>query len=257
MEMNQALSERVDYDRWQTAQTWERQHWIRDQKALARYGKNFIWRLLSIPGIVPKHRGDDRNLWWRRYFDNYGFLPAKVGNALEVGCGPYTNIRLIRQVCRPDHLFLSDPLIRTYVKFKMTFVSELYRDAACCLDDHPLEELPFADDYFDLAVMINVLDHVQDARACIENLIRVLKPGGFVVIGQDLTNEADSREQPDGLKTGHPITLDENWFKPYLDRRFDTVLHKILPREVGWAPQWHYGTLVFSGTKRGKSLEPR
>ena len=249
--MNSAISERVDRDRWRTAQAWERQHWIRDQKALAKYGKNYIWRLLAKLGKVPKYRGDDRNTWWQQHFDNYGFLPARAENALEVGCGPYTNMRLIREVCHVDHLFLSDPLIRTYVTFKMTFVSELYRAAACCLDDHPLEELPFADAYFDLAVMINVLDHVQDARACMENLIRVLKPGGFIVIGQDLTDEADSREHPEGLKTGHPITLDEDWFKAHLDRRFEAVLHKVLPRDVGWAPQWHHGTLIFAGRKRG------
>jgi ubiquinone/menaquinone biosynthesis C-methylase UbiE len=257
MKSNAAVSEQVDRDRWQMAQTWERQHWIRDQKALAQYGKNYIWRLLAMLRLVPKHRGDDRNIWWQRNLDNYSFLPPKVENALEVGCGPYTNMRLIREVCQPDHLFLSDPLIRTYVKFKMTFVNELHRAAACCLDDHPLEQLPFADDYFDLVVMINVLDHVQDARACMESLIRVLKPGGFVVIGQDLTNDEDFRKQPDGLKTGHPITLDENWFGPYLSGNFDTVLHKILPRDVGWAPQWHYGTLVFSGTKRSKVFDRR
>ena len=250
METNMALSDRVDHDRWEMAQAWERQHWIRNHKALARYGKNWIWRVLAALGMVPKYRGDDRNTWWQRSFENYSFLPPRVENALEVGCGPYTNIRLIRGACQPEHLFLSDPLIRTYVNFKMTFVNELYREAACCLDDHPLEQLPFADGYFDLAVMINVLDHVQDARACMESLIRVLKPGGFVVIGQDLSNEEDSKQQPDGLRTGHPITLDESWFNPYLEGNFDTAFHKILPREVGWAPQWHYGTLVFSGTKR-------
>jgi SAM-dependent methyltransferase len=252
METTTAVCERVDHDRWKMAQTWERQHWLRDQKALARYGKNFVWRLLAMCGVVSKYRGNDRNTWWREHFDNYNFLPHRVSDALEVGCGPYTNIRLIRDVCRPDHLFLSDPLIRTYVKFRMTFVNELYRAAACGLDDHPLERLPFADNYFDLVVMINVLDHVQDAKACMERLIRVTKPGGFVIIGQDLTNDEDFRAQPDGLRTGHPITLDEDWFKAYLTENFDTVLHDIVPREKGWAPQWHYGTLVFSGTKRSR-----
>ncbi len=131
----------------------------------------------------------------------------------------------------------------------MTFVTEMYRDAACCIDDHPLEELPFANDYFDLAVMINVLDHVQDAGLCMSNLLRVIKPGGFVLIGQDLTNEDDFRRQPQGLQTGHPITLDANWFEPYLEG-FDEIIRKIVPRESGWAPDWHYGTLIFGGKKR-------
>jgi ubiquinone/menaquinone biosynthesis C-methylase UbiE len=244
------LTSSVDHERWQTAQTWERNHWLRNHKALAHYGKNHVWRLLSLMGIVEKYRGDDRNRWWQQAFDNYTFLPAEVDNALEVGCGPYTNMRLIRRVCTPRHTFLSDPLIRTYVRFNMTFVNEMYRNAACYLDDHPLEEIPFADNFFDLGVMINVLDHVRDANLCMENLIRVLRRGGTIIIGQDLTNEEDLRGQPDGLKIGHPVTVDEEFFTSHLRGRFHQVLRKVLPREVGWAPQWHYGTLCFAGIKQ-------
>jgi ubiquinone/menaquinone biosynthesis C-methylase UbiE len=132
----------------------------------------------------------------------------------------------------------------------MTFVNELYRAAECCLDDHALEDLPFADSYFDLVVMINVLDHVQDATACMKTLIRILKRGGFAVIGQDLTNLDDLKRQPEGLREGHPITLDEKWFEPYLTREFNQVARRIIPRDQGWAPQYHYGTLCFAGTKR-------
>jgi len=240
----------VDYERWQVAQNWEREHWLRNNKALGKYGKNYIWRMLALFGMVEKYRGDDRNGWWRQAFDGYHMLPADVDNALEVGCGPYTNMRLISQVCQPKHLFLSDPLIRTYVQFKMTFVKEMYRKAACYLDDHPIEELPFANDYFGLIVMINVLDHVRDARLCMTNLIRILRPGGLFVIGQDLTNEEDLAKQPDGLEVGHPVTLDEKWFAPYIGTKFETVFSKIVPREKGWAPQWHYGTLAYIGRKR-------
>lgn len=243
------LSDSTALSTWQAAQHWEQAHWLRNHKNLGKYGKNHIWRILAILGLVEKYRGDDRNVWWKAMFDNYKFLPSTVQNALEVGCGPYTNIRLIRATCRPSHLYLSDPLIRTYVKFKMTFVHEMYRNCACCLDDHPLEELPFADAYFDLVVMINVLDHVKDAVACMNNLIRVLRPGGLVIIGQDLTNPEDLANQPAGLQIGHPITLDEKWFEPFLSRGFEPVLSKCLGRELGWAPSWHYGTFIYAGKK--------
>jgi hypothetical protein len=78
-----------------------------------KYGKNYIWRQLAKRGCVPKYQGDDRNAWWQKYFDNYRFLPARAANASEVGCGPYTIMRFIQEACQPDHLFLSDPLIRT------------------------------------------------------------------------------------------------------------------------------------------------
>jgi ubiquinone/menaquinone biosynthesis C-methylase UbiE len=244
MELHQAKD-----DRWKVAQRWEREHWMRNHKALARYGKNYIWRIFSFFGIVQKYRGDDRNRWWKEAFENYQALPSKVNNALEVGCGPYTNMRLIREVCRPHRIFLSDPLIRTYVNFNMTFVREMHRKVGY-LDDSPLEELPFKDEYFDLAVMINVLDHVKDAHLCMKNLVRVLKHGGTIVIGQDLTNSDDLAKHPAGLQIGHPVTVDENWFEPYLTDQFDIVLRKVLARDLGWAPQWHYGTLIYIGTKR-------
>jgi len=249
---NKIVQDQVSNERWKEAQQWEERHWIGAQRARAKYGKNYIWRVLSLFGLVPKHRGDDWNYWWKQAFDHYAFLPESVENAIEVGCGPYTNIRLVQERCQTRHLVLSDPLIRTYVKFKLTFVADLYKRAACILDDHPLEALPFADDYFDLSVMINVLDHVQDARACMENLIRVTRPGGWLILGQDLSNDEDVKALHDdpGL-VGHPIKLDEAWFKPWLEQGFEPVLHKVLNRQEGRAPDGHYATLLFAGRKTG------
>jgi ubiquinone/menaquinone biosynthesis C-methylase UbiE len=244
------VNEAVSLERWQTAQGWEEKHWIKDQKELKKFGKNYIWRIGALLGLLDRYRGDDRNRWWQDMFDGYRFLPSTVENALEIGCGPYTNMRLIRKICRPAHLYLSDPLIRTYTKFKMTFVSQMHKEGACTLDDHPGEELPFKDEYFDLVVMINVLDHVRDADACMKNLIRVTKPGGLVVLGQDLTSPEDLARQPDGLKIGHPITVDEQWFQQYFAQQFEPRINKVLPRDAGWAPQWHYGTLLYVGHKK-------
>jgi SAM-dependent methyltransferase len=245
-----AVNDRTDVANWHVAQDWERDFWLRQQKNLAKFGKNQIWRVLAAFGIVDKYRGDDDNQWWAKCFDNFSFLPKKAENVIEVGCGPYTNMRLVRKACEPAHLFLSDPLIRTYVGFKMTFVNQMYRDATCYLDDHALEDLPYKDSFFDLAVMLNVLDHVQDANACMRSLIRITKPGGIIIIGQDLTNEDDLRAHPDGMRTGHPITLNEEWFRPHLEGKFDSIVWKTLPRSAGRTPQWHCGTLLFAGIKR-------
>ena len=245
-----AISEKVTPERWEAAQQWEREHWVGAQNARARFFKNYIWRTLSAMGIVSKYHGDDWNSWWKGQFGDYSFLPTVVHNALEVGCGPYTNVRLMLDRCKFDHLYLSDPLIRTYVNFKLTFVSERYRKADCMLDDHPLEELPFADNYFDLVVMINVLDHVQDAGECMRNLIRVIKPGGILILGQDLTNEQDLIAlKTDAGAVGHPIKLDAEWFHPFFEGKFTPIIHKVLSREQGRAPDYHYGDLIFAGRK--------
>lgn len=247
---NKVFSDKVSQERWEAAQQWECAHWVRTQAERARFGKNYIWRVLAALRLVPKHRGDDWNQWWKQQFNDYAFLPATLDNALEVGCGPYTNLRLILERCRPKHIVLSDPLIRTYVKFKLTFVADMYRRALCVLDDHPLEELPFTDNYFDLTVMINVLDHVRDAGQCMKNLIRVAKPGGFVILGQDLSSDEDYESlHRDAGKVGHPIKLDEAWFEPYLRTGFAPIVSKVLPRAQGRAPDSHYATLLFAGRK--------
>ena len=122
--MKQTLQQKdkVSAERWQQAQEWEKKHWEKVQQTMAKHGKNLLWKTLGFFGLVGKYRGDDWNVWWKDAFNGYAFLPSETGTALEAGCGPYTNMRLITDVCRPKHLFLSDPLIRTYVNFKMSFV---------------------------------------------------------------------------------------------------------------------------------------
>ena len=45
-----------------------------------------------------------------------------------------------------------------------------------------LERLPFADNSIDGMVCSYVLEHVSDARACVDEIIRVLKPGGHLYV---------------------------------------------------------------------------
>lgn len=43
------------------------------------------------------------------------------------------------------------------------------------------EQLPYADDLFDLVLCLDVLEHVQSAEAVLSEMYRVLKPGGVVL----------------------------------------------------------------------------
>lgn len=129
----------------------------------------------------------------------------------------YTNVRLILENTKIEHLFLNDPLIKTYVKFKQTFIRAMYDGKFCIFDDHPIEELPFKKNYFDLTIMINVLDHVKNANLCMLNAIKITRKGGYLIIGQDLTNEFDIKNYEDLLKDiGHPIRLDQKWLDGFL-----------------------------------------
>jgi ubiquinone/menaquinone biosynthesis C-methylase UbiE len=242
------LKSKTTQEVWKKAQEWEKNHWINAQQIRARWGKNWIWRCLSILGIVPKYRGDDWNNWWKEQFNSYSFLPDHVQNAIEVGCGPYTNIRFMQPKCKMDYLVLSDPLIKTYTNFKLTFVNKMYQETGCALDSHPLENIPYKDNYFDLSVMINVLDHVKDANECMENLFRITRRGGIIIVGQDLSQEEDAQALlADPGLIGHPIKLHEKWFQPWIER-CEPIVQKIISRENGGRnEEKHYATLIFAG----------
>ncbi len=243
----------VDGERWQRAQACEKRTWVDTQSQRARFGKNLIWWVLSSLGLKSRYRGDDWNYWWREQFDNYAFLPAQVENAIELGCGPYTNFRLIEENCRARHLVLSDPLIATYIGFKLTYVRERHDAGTCSLDDHSIEECPYADNYFDLVVMINVLDHVRDAARCMERAMAITRPGGHLLIGQNLTDMEDLiREKHFVTDEGHPIRLRDDWLDAQLGDEFDPVVHKVLQRVPGRSPEVHYGVYVYAGIKRDK-----
>ena len=48
--------------------------------------------------------------------------------------------------------------------------------------DGGLEALPFADDAFDLAVCLDVLEHLDDDRGALAELRRVVRPGGALIV---------------------------------------------------------------------------
>jgi SAM-dependent methyltransferase len=58
-----------------------------------------------------------------------------------------------------------------------------------------LEALPYPDAMFDLVIATDVLEHVLDLNAVVREIIRVLKPGGYIVArcpnGEDLATYAD------------------------------------------------------------------
>lgn len=248
--VNKSVTTKVSRERWEQAQAWERQHWVNTQKNMGKFGKNLIWKMLAAFNIKDKYRGNDWNYWWQQQFDNYDFLPEQMNNMIELGCGPYSNTRLILEKTTPKHVVLSDPLIKTYVNFNNTFVAGMYREGFCTIDDHPIEECPFRSDFFDLSIMINVLDHVKDADLCMQNAMKIVKPGGIFIFGQDLSNDEDMQRRADKPEDiGHPIFLDEEWCNLYLDAGFEPIIRKVLSREEGRNPKGHYATMIFAGRK--------
>ena len=174
-------------------------------------------------------------------------VPAReLGDFIELGCGPYTNTRIILPGRTASRVVCSDPLAETYITLR-TLAGPRAREGLVEIDAHPIEEVPFEPGTFDVVVMNNVLDHVRDADLCLEKATGLLRPGGYFIIGQDLSNEDDVRNHPHDI--GHPIRLAMEDVDRHLTG-FDAVLRKELSREEGRDPRLHYATLIYAGTKR-------
>jgi SAM-dependent methyltransferase len=235
----------VDAERWSRAQNWELALW---QRAQRRSG----WRRLAFPVLRPilaavKSRhvsGDDWNEWWARQFEDYAFLPTDIGDYVELGCGPYTNTRLILRGRTANRVVCSDPLAREYLDFRGRWLSEAASSGAIEIDTHPIEECRFAPESFDVVVMINVLDHVRDADLCMTTAIRLLRPGGYFIFGQNLAN-LDVLGDYEWFEEGHPIRVTAEDLEPHLGA-LRPVLAKHLPPND---PPVHSGMLVFAGRR--------
>lgn len=247
-------------NKWLKAQGFERDVWIKSNQRNS-YLKILLKFASAVRHLQPatffdylKYRdfccGDDWNYWWMKEFENYRKLPKSVENALEIGCGPYTNIRLISKKCKIKEIYCCDPLIDMYISFKATWLSTHFSKKRIKIFSDKGENLRFDSNYFDLLICINVLSHVQNVKKCLQEIIRVTKQGGFIVLGQGLSNEKDLSNKIVREDIGHPMKIHHTTIDTYFDNTFISFLKKILPRNKGRNPFAHYGTYIFIGQKK-------
>jgi SAM-dependent methyltransferase len=239
----------VPQERWRKAQEAELAAWRRQ----STWHHALLHSALNALGIRKTKAGDDWNQWWYDQFDGYRVLPDQFQNAIELGCGPYTNIRLIRRGRFIGSVVCSDPLALHYLRLARGWLETEHARGTIVLDAHPIEECTFPDGSFDLVVLINVLDHVRDAMACLDVVTRIAKPDGFLILGQDLSDKDDAARV--GEDVAHPIRIHHGDLDTRLLGSFTPLFQKILPREKGRNPEAHYGTYLLIGRKTG-SVEP-
>jgi ubiquinone/menaquinone biosynthesis C-methylase UbiE len=68
-----------------------------------------------------------------------------------------------------------DPLVERYRSLGIDHHRTHYVNA-------PAEAIPYPDSYFDVVTSINSLDHVDDVDAAIREMVRVLAPGGLILL---------------------------------------------------------------------------
>jgi SAM-dependent methyltransferase len=117
---------------------------------------------------------------------DFNKLPIKTGHKiLDIGCGSG------RHTCaasRLEKVFVigSDVSLEDVKEARARLA---YEEALGCQRGgfwatlvSDITGLPFQDDYFDMVICSEVLEHIPDQQKAIEELTRVLKPGGDLVV---------------------------------------------------------------------------
>lgn len=220
----------VDRARWEEAQRYERLTWMEHLR----------------------HAADDHNRDYLGPFQNYAALRGRTfDRAIELGCGPFTNMRLVLEHAEVRDVHLLDPLAIDYLQHPLCryrggrlgglkavlspqalrswrapllLARELanslriggLRGRAVHVEPVAIEEFQ-SPVKFDLVVMINVLEHCRDARAIFAKIEEILLPGGIVVFHDRLWGEAELGRTIGILyDAGHPLRLGRASAEPFL-----------------------------------------
>lgn len=132
-------------------------HPMRDDKAATRGHPSYVWRF-----------GQERRLNLIRQF-----APLTHQRVLDIGCGIGTYVRKFAQ--HGADAYGID------VEFER-LQAGVQGPTPLPLAQAVSEQIPFPANTFDLALLHEVIEHVQDDRATVLEAVRVVKPGGRVII---------------------------------------------------------------------------
>ena len=146
-----------------------RTRWQKAQQAEAEFWQG--WRNNVLYQHVSLHE------FWADVLEKTGG-PLPGGRVLDIGCGPVSVLNFFRSAgMRPIGI---DPLADFYAREGLVEVRKGWEPMP--MISLPAERLPFEDGAIDHIVCFNVLDHVSNANIVLQEMKRVLAPGGTVRI---------------------------------------------------------------------------
>lgn len=128
--------------------------------------------------IYHKNAAYEESHWWfkgrrciiEKVLNNLSF-PSKP-QILEMGCGTGGNLSLLSQYGEVYGVELDDFAINYALK----------RHIAPVLTGSLPHDIPYEDGFFDLIVLLDVLEHVEEDGLSLVQLYKKLKPGGYLLI---------------------------------------------------------------------------
>lgn len=196
---------KVTQDRWKLAQKYEAKTWMRNS-----------WI------------NDDRNYEHLERFENFTSIKdIEIKNIIELGCGPFTNMRLISDILKPKQICLLDPLASEYLNHpNCTYKKGKLNGIDVKLISSPIENADIHDT-FDVVVMINVIEHCFDVESIFLKISSILKSGGYFIFSDVFFDDVKSLAT-NIYDAGHPLRLSKNKlekllepFKVIFEKRFN------------------------------------
>jgi SAM-dependent methyltransferase len=155
----------VSVDRWKAAQSYELGFWEAQARRIAA----------GAEGQLEWYRWRSDQLVDRLERLGMGRLTSGEARIVEVGSGP---IGVVTYFPGTERVAV-DPLAAEYARNAV--LSEL-RDSGVDYRAGVGEKLPCPSDAYDLAIIENCIDHVQDVSGVMGELVRVLRRGGVLYL---------------------------------------------------------------------------
>lgn len=195
---------KVPKDRWIKAQKYEKKTWM----------NNFGAK-------------DDRNYEHLNRFENMQSLKnLKLENTsvIELGCGPFTNLRLLTNVLTPKKITLLDPLISDYLNHpNCTYKTGKLNDISVTTIKSPIENFETSEK-FDVVIMINVIEHCFDVDSIFTKIKSILNKDGVFIFSDVYFRDVHTLAS-NIYDAGHPLRLSEEKLNSFLEE-FDVIFDK-------------------------------
>jgi ubiquinone/menaquinone biosynthesis C-methylase UbiE len=140
-----------------------------------------------------------------------------IETALEIGCGNGNGTRVIKKLFSPNYILAID-LDEKMIKI----AQQRNRDISVTYKTMDASKLDFPDNHFDAIFDFAIIHHIPNWKDCIQELKRVLKPNGEIIL-EELSTESFSI----GLGKFYKKILDHPYQQMFSSKQFTEYMTEI------------------------------